>query len=113
MVGLIGRGGGYGAEISRFELADPRAAQRQATGVAIADASARATAIAAATRVPLGNILSINTSSRDQGQEIIVTGMRELALPTLASPPPPVSVYLTPEPISTIANVTVTYAIGQ
>jgi hypothetical protein len=117
MVGLIGRGGGFGARINNFDLRDSRAAQRQATTAALSDAAEKASAIAAATHVSLGTILSINTAPRQGGEEVLVTGLRrpaaEMDSPVLASPPPPVPVKVTPEPITTTANVTVTYAISQ
>jgi uncharacterized protein YggE len=112
MVGVIGRGGGFDAQISSFDLRDPRAAQREATAAALADAAAKASAIAGASRVALGPILAINTSSRQDGQEIIVTSARELAsAPAVMAVP--VRVEITPDPIKTPANVTITYAIDR
>lgn len=113
MVGLVGRGRGYGAQISSFDLRDPSAAKRQATSAALADAASKATTIASASRVTLGPILNISTISRESAQDIVLTGERLEKLPQSMAAPPPVPVKLVPEPITTSANVTVTYAIGQ
>src|SRR3954451_5078754 len=116
MVGLVGRGGAFSARIKSFELRDPRVAQGQATAAALSDAASKASAIAAASRVPLGGILSINTAARQAGEQLVVTGLRrpaaemDMAEP---APPPPVPVKVSPEPITTSSNVTVTYAIGH
>jgi uncharacterized protein YggE len=114
MVGLAGRGGGFDAQIERFDLQDPRSAQRQATAAALDDAASKAGAIAQAGHLSLGKILSINTSSRPDGQEIVVTGiLRRSSAPAPAEMPPPVAVPITPLPITTTANLIVTYAIDQ
>ena len=112
IVGLVARVGGLGAQISSFGLQDPHASQRQATAAALGDAASRAGTLATASHVSLGTILSVSTNSRDEYQELIVTGSRISNVPA-PPPPPPVTVHLTPEPITTSANVTVTYAIGQ
>jgi uncharacterized protein YggE len=116
MVGLIGRGGGFNTRISSFELRDPRVAQGQAMAAALSDAASKASAIAAASRVPLGGILSINTAARQAGEQLIVTGLRRPAAEMDSAEfaaPPPVPVRVNPEPIATSSNVTVTYAIGH
>ena len=114
MVGLIGRGGAFEAHISSFDLRDSHPAQQRAIQNALSDAATKATAIAAASHVPLGSILSLNTAPRQEGEEIEVTAAnRSYAPPALAVAPPPVPVNVKPEPITTSANVTVTYAIGQ
>ena len=110
MVGLVGRGGALDAHIDRFDLRDPRPAQQQATTAALVDAASKAATIAAASRIVIGRILSISTGEREGGQAIIVTGT---VRPARAFAPPPVPVTLTPEPITTSADVTVTYAIAQ
>jgi uncharacterized protein YggE len=110
MVGLAGRGGAVDARINSFDLRDPRTAQRQATAAALADAASKASAVAAASHTTLGSVLTINTSNRETGQEIIVSAELARDLPKVAAPPP-VVVKLTPEPIETTANVTVTYTI--
>jgi uncharacterized protein YggE len=71
MVGLVGRGGGLDARINSFGLRDPKAAQQQATAAALADAAAKATGIAAATRVRLGPILLVTSGARNEVQDII------------------------------------------
>jgi uncharacterized protein YggE len=112
MVGLISRVGAMDPTISSFDLRDPRPAQQQATAAALADAASKAAMIASAGHVQLGRILDIATAAQNQLQAIVVTGSR-IAANVPPAPPPPVTVKLTPEPITTSANVTVTYAIGQ
>jgi len=111
MVGLVGRGGGYSAQIDSFVLRDPRVAQRQATAAALADAASKGATVAQASQVTLGPLLNISTVSQDVTRDIVVTGSR-IRAPNVAAPPP-VPVKIVPEPIKTSANVTVTYAIGQ
>jgi uncharacterized protein len=116
MVGLVSRGGGFEARINGFDLRDHRGAQQQATGAALNDAATKAAAIAAGSHVVLGPILSINTTPRQEGAAIMVTGSRipvaEMDM-NAPPPPPPVVVKLNPQPITTTASVTVTYAIAQ
>lgn len=111
MVGIISRAGGLDPSIDNFSSRDPRPAQQQAMAAALNDAASKAASIASVSHIQLGQILNISNSSQAQAQAIVVTGSRieTNALP----PPPPVTVKLTPEPITTTANVTVTYAIGQ
>ncbi len=112
MVGLVGRGGGYNAQISSFDLRDPRLAKRQATAAALADAASQAATVAQASGLALGQIMNVSTVSRDVPRDIIITGSRIPVANYLAAPPP-VPVKLTPESIKTSANVTVTYSFGQ
>jgi uncharacterized protein YggE len=114
MVGLVGRGGAFEAQISDFDLSDSHLAQQRAIASALSDAATKAIAIAAASHVTLGKILSINTSPRQPGEEIEVTAERQLnALPPEVVAPPPIPVNVKPEPITTSAIVTVTYAIAE
>jgi len=113
MVGVVARAGGYAAEISGFGLRDMQQARRQAITSALADAATKATAVASGSQLTLGQILTVSTIGHEPGQPIIVTGQRldnsNISVPS----PPPVSVKLTPEPITTTANVSVTYAIQK
>lgn len=112
MVGLVGRGSGENASISSFELSDPKPAQRRAVAAAIADAQSKASAVASASHLNLGRILSISTAGQpSNGRDVTVTALREA--PPVVSAPPPVVVNLTPEPITTSATLTVTYAIDR
>lgn len=113
LVGLAARDGSYDAGVSSFDLQDPRTARQQAIAIAIQDAASKAAAVAAGSQLTLGPIVTVSTSGRAQGQEIVVTGSR-LPQSNLSVPaPPPVNVKLTPQPIVTSANVTVTYAISR
>jgi uncharacterized protein YggE len=110
MVGLAGRGGAYDAEIGGFDLRDPKSSQGQAIADAVANARSKAEAIAAGAHLNLGPIINVSTTAQE-AQAVVVTGIRRNA-PAPVMAPPPVAVNLTPEPITTSANVTVTYAIG-
>jgi uncharacterized protein YggE len=111
MVGLAARGGAYDARLESFELSDRRPAKREAIAAALADAQAKAAAVATGSHVPLGRLISISTTGREAGQEIVVTGSR-IPQPNLVSLAP-VHVDLKAEQITTSADVTVTYAINQ
>lgn len=109
MVGIVGRGGAYNARVENFDIQDPRSAKRQAIAAALTEAQAKAAAIASGSQTRLGPILSISTTGRDSGEDIVITGSR---LPQAnMNSGTPVTVKLRPEPITTSANVTVTYAI--
>ena len=113
LVGLVGRAGGLSPRISSFDLRDNRPEQQQAIDAALADARAKAAAIAVASHVNLGPILNVTSGPRNDRQEIVVSGSR---LPVVAAPPPPpppVPVAVRPEPITTTSYVTVIYAISQ
>jgi uncharacterized protein YggE len=112
MVGLAGRGGAFNARISRFDLRDPTAAQQRAMSAALDNAASKAAAIAAASRVSLGQIMNVSTV----GQPVVADTLN--SLPSVTSTVAfaehdPVPVKIKPEPITTSARVTVTYAIGQ
>ena len=114
MTGLVGRGGADDARIESFKLSDPRAAKAKAIAAALVDAQGKAAAIATGSHTPLGRIITISTVDRSvetlTNQEIQVTGQRKSANMTS---PTPVTVSVNPEPITTSANITVTYAIGE
>jgi uncharacterized protein YggE len=111
MVGLVARGGGYNVGIESFDLGDRRPAKREALKSALADAQAKAAAIAAGSHVTLGRIVSISTVGRGPAQEIIVTGSR-IPSPNVLSLPP-VKVGLEAQQITTDADVTVAYEMSQ
>ena len=111
MVGLAARNGGYNVRVENFDLSDPRAAKRQAIAEGLADALAKASAIAAGSRVSLGPILSISTTAQGGSQDIVITGSR-MPQPNLVTLSP-VTVNLQAEQITTRVNVTVTYAIAR
>lgn len=113
MVGLVGRGGAFEAQISDFDLSDSHLAQQRAIASALTDAATKATAIAVASHLSLGKILSINTSPRHAGEEIEVTARQLNALAPAVVAPPPVPVNVKPEPITTSVTVNVTYAIAE
>jgi uncharacterized protein YggE len=112
MVGLAGRGGAYDAQINSFDLANPKTAQSAAIGAALANAQSKAEAIAEGAHLNLGPITNVSTTGQE-GQAVVVTGVRRGFAPAPPPPPPPVPVSMTPAPISTTANVTVTYEIAR
>jgi uncharacterized protein len=111
MVGLVGRAGGLDPRIESFGVRDSRPQQQQAIVAALADAQAKASAIAAASHVQLGPILNVTSERRNDAQQIIVTGSRisRNSLP----PAPPVPVKVVPDLLTTTSYVTVIYAIRQ
>jgi len=113
MVGVAGRGGALNSQLSRWDLKDPREAKGRAIAAAFADAQAKATALAAGSHVTLGPILTLATTNRDAVRtEDLIAGLPQ-ANRLSAERDEPVQVKLTPEPITTSANVTVTYAIAR
>ena len=111
MVGLAARGGGYEARINDFDLSDARPAMAQAISLALADAQAKAAALAAGSRVALGPIVTISTVGSRDGQDIVITGSRIQR--SNAGFSTPVTVNMNAERITTGATVTVTYAIAR
>lgn len=115
MVGLLGRLGATDPRLESFSLAAPGEAQRRAIAAALADARAKAEAVAQGTGVKLGALISASNGSGYQ--DIVVTASRAVAPPppppVLSVPvAPPIGVALTPQPIQTQAQVTVVYAIA-
>jgi uncharacterized protein YggE len=111
MVGLAARGGAYSVRVQSFAIGDVRPAKKAALAVALADAQAKATAIAAGSHVTLGPIISISTVGHEPGELIVVTGSR--IRPKDVVNQAPVTVNLKAEQITTNASVTVAYSIGQ
>ena len=112
LVGLVGRAGGLNPRIDGFTVRDSRPEQQQAIIAALADAAAKAQAIAAATHVQLGPILNVMSGPRNDAQQIVLSGSR-VGAPPPPPPPPPVSVNVVPELLTTNSVVTVVYSINQ
>lgn len=110
-LGLVARTGGSNAQLQGYRLADPTAAIREATARALAVAKLQAEAIAAGSSVRLGRIMRVQ-DGRQGALAFQTAGNRKRAIADDIGPMPPVVVDLTPRPITTIANVTVTYAIA-
>lgn len=108
MVGLAGRHGASDPKIDSFGLADQREAKRGAIADALADAKAKAEAIAAGSNTKVGDLLVVTLDGARGGEEIVVTGMKRLSA---NEAPAPIAVKVAPTPVTTTANVTVTYAI--
>ena len=109
IVGAIGRANGLDPRISSFDLRDNRAEQQQAIEAAVADATTKAAAIAAAMHVRLGALLNVTSGPRTDKQQIIVSGSRI----TRANALPAIAVPILPEPITTTSYVTVAYTVIQ
>lgn len=112
LVGLVGRAGGLNPRIESFTVRDSRPQQQQALEAALADAASKAAAIAAATHVQLGPILTVTSGPRNDSQQIVVSGSR-VAAPAPPPPPPPVPIRVTPELLTTNSFVTVVYAVNE
>lgn len=114
MVGLAGRNGATGPQISKFDIADPKPAKNQAIAAALADARTKAQAMAQGSGLTLGPMISATLdSARDfdlDGTVTVETLLNEL--PQLTAPSP-VRVVVAPTEIETSARVTVAYAIGH
>lgn len=113
IVGLVGRQGASNPGLGGFALSDPGAAQRRAIAAALDDARRKAEAIAAGTGVKVGRLITVSSGNGYNPIEV-QDGIREVSAPPPPPPPPPspIAVDLTPQPISTQANVTVTYEIA-
>lgn len=110
--GLAARLGARDARLQNFFLSDPEAAQRRANTAAIADARAKAEAMAAGAGVQLGQLLTLNDQNAG---DVVVTG-------NLSSPPPPppvamasapVAIDVSPRPIDTRARIYARFAIAR
>ena len=113
MVSLAGRLGATNPRIERFFLADDKEIRRRGVTEALAEAKLQAEAIARASGVKLGGVLSVsNLSFNGPGpyDEIAVTAQRVSAPPPPPSPPP-VAIGLKPRAIETQVKVQVVYAM--
>jgi uncharacterized protein len=111
-VGLAARLGARNAQVSNFFLANPSAAQTRANTAAIADARAKAAAMAAGAGVRLGTLLSLVEQAGGM-PEMVVSGYRNIAeaLPPPAPVPPPVVIDTTPRPIELQGRVIARFEI--
>ena len=113
MVSLAGRLGATNPRIERFFLAEDKEIRRRGIAEALAEAKLQAEAIASASGVRLGSVLSVsNLSFNGPGpyDEIVATGQHVIAPPP-PPPPPPVAIGLKPRAIETQVKVQVVYAI--
>jgi uncharacterized protein YggE len=112
-VGLAARLGASNAHASDFDILKHDDAARRAAAAALADAHNRAEAIASAAGEKLGPVVKVTDEAATtiDSEDIVVTGARVPA-PVMVMPPP-VAVDVRPEPISTTARLTVTYAIAR
>jgi uncharacterized protein YggE len=113
MVGLASREGATDPKIDKFAIADQREPKRQAIAAALADARAKAQAIADASNARLGEIKSVNLDNAyTRTEDLIVTGSREVQANRVPAPPP-IVVTVKPSPVDTTAQVSVAYSIVQ
>lgn len=109
--GLAARLGARSAAIAGFALPDEAEARRRATVAAIADARARAAALAQGLGQRLGPVMRISDQEgRAPSGDIVVTGAAP-APPPPPPPPPPIPIDITPRLIETRAQVYVTFAL--
>lgn len=114
MVSLAGRLGATNPRIDRYFLAEDKEIRRRGITEAVAEAKLQAEAIARASGVRLGGVLSVsNLSFNGPGpyDEIVVAAARVSAPPPPPPPPPPVAIGLKPRAIETQVRVQVVYAI--
>lgn len=109
MVGLASREGASNPKIESFGLTNQREAKQQAIAAAIADARSKAEAVAAGSNAHLGDVISISLDEA-RGEDIVVTGTLRRNANRVQDTP--VTVSVSPGPVHTRAQVTVTYAIA-
>ena len=112
LVGLIGRLEGSEPRLTGFALADPGAAQRRAIAAALVDAKAKAQAIASGTGATLGRLIAASNSSYGEARFLRVQDDGAPPPPPPPPAPPPIAVDVTPRPVETQAQVSVTYEIA-
>ena len=113
LVSLAGRLGATNPRIDRFFLAEDKEIRRRGIAEALVEAKLQAEAIARASGVKLGGVLSVsNLSFNGPGpyDEIVATA-QSVSAPPPPPPPPPVAVGLKPRAIETQVKVQVVYAI--
>lgn len=113
MVSLAGRLGATNPRVDRFFLAEDKEIRRRGVTEALAEAKLQAEAIARASGVRLGGVISVsNLSFNGPGpyDDIAVTAQR-VSAPPPPPPPPPVAIGLKPRAIETQVRVQVVYAI--
>lgn len=111
-VGLAARLGASDVGVEHFGLSDDADASRRALANAFAQARAKAEAIAAASGVKLGPIISASDSNGIgmRGSSQIVDSIQAQDMGQL---PPPVVVDITPKPVETTARLTIIFAIEK
>ena len=113
VVGLAARLGGENANLSDFSLRDPTDAQKRALAAALSDARSKALVIAESAGMHLGSLLNVKdrtTEGEDFSED--ANELRMVAPAQMAMMRPPVAVVLTPEPLLTSAQLTVTYSVA-
>lgn len=113
-VGLASRLGASNAGLESFDLAKTDDARSRATAAAIANARGQAQAIAAGSGVKLGPIVSVIDGS-DQGGSLKVAEMLRTttAFDSMAASAPPIPVEISPKPVTTSAQLMVTFAVSR
>ena len=112
-VGLASRLGAASAGLESFDLAKDDDARTRATAAAIATARRQAQAIASGSGVKLGSIVSVVDGS-SQGDTVMAMEMRSVSLDTMtAGAPEPVPVDISPKPVTTGAQLIVTFAVSR
>ncbi|MDF0544334.1 SIMPL domain-containing protein [Sphingobium sp. H39-3-25] len=113
MVSLAGRLGATNPRVDRFFLAEDKEIRRRGVAEALAEAKLQAEAIARASGVKLGGVLSVsNLSFNGPGPyDDIVATVQRVNAPPSPPPPPPVAIGMKPRAIETQVRVQVVYAI--
>lgn len=109
LLGLISRLGAVDPSLNRLDLSNPTAARRAAIDAAVRDARAQAEAIATASGVVLGRLRRVEDARAAHGnvEDIVVTALRRPP-----APPVPITIGLSPAPITTTAELTVEFEVG-
>lgn len=108
LTGLAAREGATGAKLTSFGILDQRAAHKRAMVAAVANGTAEAEAIAAASGVKLGRLLSASDSeARALGVDTIVA--EDIGM--LAGNRQPVTIAVSPKAVETSARLVMTFEV--
>lgn len=108
-VGLAGRLGAANARVENFGLRDDSVAARRALDQAMANARSQAAALAAASGLKLGPVVSIMNGDVAGRARVMAMESYSMAMPAIAQAP--IVVDITPTPVETSAQLVVTFAL--
>lgn len=108
LTGLAAREGATGAKLASFGILDQRAAHKRAMVAAVANGTAEAEAIAAASGVKLGRLLSASDS---EALAMIADKISADDIGMFANLPAPVQIAVAPKPVETSARLVMTFEV--
>lgn len=108
LTGLAAREGATGAKLTGFGILDPRAAHKRAMVAAVANGTAEAEAIAAASAVKLGRLVRASDSD---ASVLSVDGITADDIGALPNSPAPVTILIAPKAVETNARLVLTFEV--